>query len=362
MITFDEIIQEEGLFQDFVRELAPIFKEPKFQNYLDDTYSESREWKAVSALNGRIPMASLIDPYDGKPIIGSEKPLDMWGEMPTFGNKVVFTSKELNKIKSIERAIAANMADPTQVIKYVRNYFERLVVGPLTAMDKLFFEAWSNGTSTVVSADNLSKLSMAIDWGIHKRYVSTVWATAATATGIEDLKALAKYMKDEKGVIVDRFTMNGNTLDLLLAQNSTKASLSSYFSMGNGSIKWTGTPSLEAVNTVLVSNFRLPPIVVEEHMVSYYNEDGITIKKTEQAFKDGRVTASVGDQIGQYMWTPADEQYRPDANVMYQDINHVLISKRGERGAVTFESELSAIPIPTLMDQMSILVTDATSA
>ena len=362
MITFNEIIQEEGLFQDFVRELAPLFKEPKFPNYLDDTFSESREWKAVSALNGRIPMASLIDQYSGKPIIGSEKPLDLLGEMPTFGNKVVFTSKEFNKIEAIERAISAQIADPAQVIKYVKNYFERLVVGPLTAMDKLFYEAWSNGTSTVVSADNLSKLSMSIDWKIDKSYVSTVWGTAATATGLEDLKALAKHMKDKYGVIVDRFTMNGNTLDLLLAQNSVKAALSSYFSMANGSsIKWTGTPSLEAVNTVLVSNFRLPPIVIEDHMISYYNNDGITVKKTEQAFKDGRVTASVGDMIGQYMWTPADEQRRPDANVMYQDINHVLISKRGERGKVTFESELSAIPVPTLMDQMGILVTDALS-
>ena len=46
---------------------------------------------------------------------------------------------------------------------------------------------------------------------------------------------------------------------------------------------------------------------------------------------------------------------------MYQDINHVLISKRGERGKVTFESELSAIPVPTLMDQMCILTTNATA-
>lgn len=56
-----------------------------------------------------------------------------------------------------------------------------------------------------------------------------------------------------------------------------------------------------------------------------------------------------------------NEQRGPDANVMYEDINHVLISKRGERGKVTFESRLSTIHVPTLMDQMGILVTDALS-
>lgn len=361
MILFNDIIQDQNAFQDFVRTLAPIFTEPRFMNHTDDTFSDSREWKAVSALNGRIPMASLIDQYSGKPIIGSEKPLDMYGEMPTFGNKVVFTSKEFTQIEKIERAIAQNLASPDQLLRYLRGYFERLVVGPLISMDKLFYEAWSKGTSTIASADNLSGLSMSIDWGIPAKFCSVDWSTTATAKGIEDLVATAKYMKDTYGVIIDRFTMNSTTLAQLLAQASTIAAATSYFATGSGQVKVSGMPSLEAVNTILVNNFRIAPIVVEDYMISYYNADGITIKKTEAAFADGRVTASVGDQIGQYLWTPADEQRRPDNAVIYEVVNHVLVSKRGERGKVTFESELSAIPVPTLMDQMCILTTNATA-
>lgn len=40
----------------------------------------------------------------------NEKPLDMNGTMPTFGNKVVFTSEELfNEIARLERAIMAKV-------------------------------------------------------------------------------------------------------------------------------------------------------------------------------------------------------------------------------------------------------------
>lgn len=361
MISFNELIQDAEQFQSFVRELAPAFKTPRFPLYTEDTYSETREWKAVAALNGRIPMASLIDPYSGKPVIGSEKPLDMYGEMPTFGNKVSFTSKEFNRIAELERAIAKNVANPIQLIQYLNNYMERLAVGPLISQDKLFFEAFSKGTSTIAAVDNLSGLAMSIDWAINKRFVSTVWATAATADGLNDLKVFHKYMIDTYGVVLDKFTMNSDTFALLQAQASTKGAMTSYFANGGGTVKFIGLPTMDAINVVLAQGMMLPPIVIEDYMISTYNADGTTVKKTERAFAGGRVTGTVGDVVGQYLWTPADEQRRPDANVIYQDVNHVLISTRSDRGKVTFESELNAICVPTQMDQMAILITDATS-
>jgi len=361
MISFNELIQDPTQFQDFVRELAPAFKTPKFPMYTEDVYSETREWKAVAALNGRVPMASLIEPSSGKPIIGTEKPLDMYGDMPTFGNKVTFTAKEFTKIGQLERGIANNMVQPQQLIKFLFNYFERLSVGPLISQDKLFFEAFSNGTSTILAADNLSGLGMSIDWGIDKSNVGITWATAATANGLEDLKTLYWRMYNTYGVIVDNFTMNRKTWSLLQAQASTKAAMTSYFSDGSTTTKYMGTPSLEAVNKILVDGMMLPTITIEDTMVSKYNTDGTTAAAATAAFIDGRVTAHVGTTIAQYLWTPSDEQRRPDSNVIYQDVNHVLLSTRSDRGKVTIESELSSICVPTLMNQMSILITDATA-
>jgi len=361
MISFNELIQDPTQFQDFVRELAPAFKTPKFPMYTEDVYSETREWKAVAALNGRVPMASLIDPYSGKPIIGTEKPLDMYGDMPTFGNKVTFTAKEFTKIAQLERGIANNMVNPQQLIKYLFNYFERLSVGPLIAHDKLFFEAFSNGTSTILSADNLSGLGMAIDWGIKKTFVPTIWSNAASATGLEDLKTLYWYMYNTYGIIVDNFTMNMTTFNQLQNQASTKAAMTSYFTEGGTMTKYLGTPSQEAINKVLVSGMMLPKINIDMTMIETYKADGTTPNVPFPAFQDGRVTAHVGNMIAQYLWTPSDEQRRPDSNVIYQDVNHVLLSTRSDRGKVTIESELSSICVPTLMDQMSILVTNATA-
>ena len=361
MITFKELMNDPTMFKTFVRELAPAFKQPRFGMYSEEAYSETRDWKGVAALNGRIPMASMVDPYSGKPVIGSEKPLDMEGELPTFGNIVSFTSKEYARIGAIERAIADGVTNPEELIKYLNNYFERLAVGPLISIDKLFFETFSNGTSTILAADNLSGLSMSIDWGIPKKFVGAVWSDAANAKGLDDLETLYNYMKDTNGVILDKFTMNRNTFSLLQAQTSTKSAIGSYFAEGGTTTKYTGTPSLDAVNKVLISGKMLPPIQIEEYQISYYNTDGITIKKTESAFKDGRVSGTVGEIVGSFIWTPSDEQRMPDVEAVYQDVNHVMISKRTHKGKITFESELNGIVVPTMMEQMGILITDATA-
>jgi len=360
-IPFDTVIQSPEMWQDMVRELAPSFKAPRFPLYTQEQYSENRHWQAVMAVNGRVPMASMINPYDGKPSIGSAKPIDLDGEMPTFGNKVPFTSKEFNRIDEIERAIERKINGPQAMLDYIRSYMERLYVGPLIAIDKIFFEAWSDGVSTILAEDNLAKLSMSLDWGLPKYDTSVVWSDTANAHGLDDLYNLYWALRNTKGSIVDSFTMNRKTLNQLLRQASTQK-MTTYFNASNKMVKWESMPSLETVNLILESNFGLPKIQVEDYMIDIYDTDGISVKKTINAFKDGRVSAHLGNNIGTYLWAPADEQRRPDNDgTIYQTINNVLVSTRQSRGKVTYESELSAIAIPTLNDQMGILVTDATS-
>lgn len=138
--------------------------------------------------------------------------------------------------------------------------------------------------------------------------------------------------------------------------------MTTYFNTSNKTVKWEAMPSLDTVNLVLESNFGLPKIQVEDYMIDIYDTDGISVKKSINAFKDGRVSGHTSNNIGTYLWSPADEQRRPDKDgTIYQTINNVLVSTRQSRGKVTYESELSAIAIPTMNNQMGILVTDATS-
>ena len=357
------MIQSPQQWEDFVRELAPSFKKPRFPQYTESQYSKDSTWQAVTALNGRVPMASLVNPEEeGKPIIGSEKPLDLHGNMPTFGNKVVFDSKEFNRIQDIEDAIRAHVTSPEELLKYLKSYLERLYVGPLISIDKIFFEAFSNGTSTILKEDSLSGLSFSINWKLNKYNTATVWSDATHATGIDDLFNLYWAIRNSKGVSIDRYTMNKKTLNLLLRQDSTKQYMSSYFTDGSNKIKWTGVPSLDSVNSVLGNNFGLPPIQVEDYSIDIYDKDGITVKKTISAFQDGRVTGHLGNIIGKAIWTPAAEQRRPDKDgTVYQSMNNVLVSTRQKHGKVTYESELSEIAVPTLNDQMGILTTDTTT-
>jgi len=360
-LTFNEIIKDPLKFQSFVRQLADGFRAPKFSESTVDTYNETTSWKAVTAFNGRIPMATSISKYSGKPLIGTEKPIDMFGEMPTFGNKVTFTSKEFNEIEKYEKAIRQGVTDPTPLINYLNGYFERLAVGPLMTIDKLYFEALSNGTSSIAAGDIILGLPFSIDWKLKTGYVDTIWSDAANADGLKDLQDMADDSRINDGIIIEKFLMNTTTFKKLQSQVSVKTQISSYYNGVGGSTYFTGKPNLNAINEILTQSLLIAPIVLVDNMVSKYATDGASIASNTVAFQDNRVAGVVGDIHGSYLWTPADEQRRPDSNVIYQDVNHVLIRTEQKHGKVTFESELSAIVVPNMNDEIVILKTDSTS-
>jgi len=358
-LTFEELIKDPTQFQALVFNMSDMFKKPKFPDSTVEEYNETRDFKVVTAVNGRVPMASSISPSSGKPIIGTEQPLPAYGQMPTFGNEISFTAKEYNRIDSIQRAIVNGVAQPQELINFLFNYFERLAVGPLMTVDKLFYEAISNGTSTILGTDSLEGVPVSIDWKLDKADADVDWSDAENADGLKDLKDMYKTYRDEKGIIFSKFLMNSNTFENLQAQVSVKSNISSYFNGDTSTTYFSGLPSLEAINKVLVGSYRIAPIEIDDYMIDKYAADGASVASSEIAFANDRVACVVGDTLGKYVWTPADEQRRPDANVVYQDVNHVMIRTEQKRGKLTMESELSGIVIPSLNDQIVILKTKA---
>lgn len=362
-LTFNEYIENSKLYQSFVTKLSPLLTEPRFNQYLSPMYNKTKNWQGVEAVIGRIPMASLVDEHSGRPIIGTAKPASIMGQLPTFGNTVTFSSDDLDKIEELEDAIRRNVAQPEMLVEFlVTRYMDLLAGAPLTAIDKLMFEAWSNGTCTIAASDNLAKLPLQVDWEIKKYHVATVWSDAANATPLADLKKFYKKIDADLGITVDTLTMNEDELDKVLAAASTKAAITSYLQQGAGSIKITGMPSADNVDLLLTGQYRLPRISTINHKIDIFDANGIDIKSRINAFQNGRVAASVGTELGYFMYTPAAEQKRPDKYKSYANApNEVLLASMTRNGAVSMESTLNAMPVLTIRKKMAILVTDDTT-
>lgn len=372
MIKFFDKVQDSGLYQAFITKLSPLLTEPQFTKYLTPVYNETKDWKGIEAYIGRIPMASLIDEHSGSPIVGTLQPAEIRGRLPMFGNTVPFSSDELDEIDKLEKFIEQNIAKGNESFAgqltdqlttlLVNRYIDMLAGMPLTAIDKLFFEMWSNGTETILAADNLAKLSYQIDWQVQKYHVGTVWSDAANANGLSDLDKFCYKAWKDLGFRPDTLALNGDEVRKLLAMTSTKTAISSYITNGGVQTKVAGIASVDNVNMVLNGQYRLPVMTEINHVIETLDSDGITVKSRNNAFVDGRVAATIGTNIGAYMYTLAAEQKRPDGDYTYATApNNVLLSSISKKGNLSMDSKLNALPVLTVRKQMAILVTDDTT-
>lgn len=372
VIRFLDKVQDSGLYQAFITKLSPLLTEPQFTKYLTPVYNETKDWKGIEAYIGRIPMASLIDEHSGSPIVGTLKPAEIRGRLPMFGNTVPFSSDELDEISKLEAFIEQNVARGNQALAdqltdqltdlLVNRYIDMLAGMPLTTIDKLFFEMWSNGTETILAADNLAGLSYQIDWEVKKYHVGTVWSDAANATGLADLDKFCYRIWKDLNFKPDTLALNSDEIRKLLAQASTKSAITSYISSGGMQTKVAGIASLDNVNMVLMGQYRLPSITEIDFPIDILDENGIDVKQTMNGFIDGRVSATLGTQLGAYMYTLDAEQKRPDKEYTYATAaNNVLLASISKKGNLTMESKLNALPVLTVRKRMAILVTDDTT-
>ena len=74
MIPFIDLVRDSGKFQAMISMLEPLMTQPQFPKYFTPAFNETRDWKGIEKVVGRIPIASLIDPHSGKPLINTDKP------------------------------------------------------------------------------------------------------------------------------------------------------------------------------------------------------------------------------------------------------------------------------------------------
>lgn len=371
MENFKEKVQDSGKFQAMVTELAPLFEQPVYSRYFTPRFNETRDWKGLEKVIGSRPMASLIDRHSGKPIIGTEAPAEVRGVLPHFGNMLPISSDELVEIQKLEDYIMRNVEGGNEMLasqltdqltETLTGKFGPLATSPLFTMDKLGLEEWSNGTATILAAKNLAGIPYQIDFQVKKYHVPYVWSDTTNGNALKDLDAFAQKVWKDLKIRIDTLSMNPDEIRKMLAQASTKAAITSYITNGANQVKVSGIPSEENVNMVLNGQYKLPSILSVGHTIDILNSDGIGISESFYGFADGRVAATIGTDLGYYMYTLSPEQRMPDNDYNYAvSEGNVLLSSRSKKGNLTLESDLSALPVLSIRKKMAILVTDDTT-
>ena len=104
----------------------------------------------------------------------------------------------------------------------------------------------------------------------------------------------------------------------------------------------------------------LPVIELIDYPVQVEEKDGSF--STVLPFADDRVTFVVDNNLGELIYSYANEQRRPVNGKSYATAMNVLISKFADNDGNEFtEGEFNAFPVLNAVSRMSILITDATS-
>ena len=377
MIPFIDLVRDSGKFQAMISMLEPLMTQPQFPKYFTPAFNETRDWKGIEKVIGRIPIASLIDPHSGKPLINTDKPAFMYGQLPHWGDSIAISSDEIVELQRLENYIASNVVSITgqkadqSVIEQLTDQRTQLLLKrfnpiarmPLAAMDKIAFEEWSNGTATIDKTKNAAKVPFSIDFEVHKYHVPKVWSDKENATGLADLDAFVQKVWKTQHFRVKKLALNPDEFRKLLLQKSSADIITSYISNGNRRTKVTGVPAAEDLDVVLQGQYKLPPLSIIDPVVDIRGANGNIDVPSESynAFLDGRVGATIGNNLGKYMYTLSPEQRMPDDDYKYAVAAYnVLLAALSKKGNLSIDTDLCALPVLTGRNSMAILVTDDT--
>lgn len=377
MIPFLDLVKESGKFQAMITMLEPLMTLPQYQKYFTPVFNKTKDWKGIEKSVGRIPIASLVDRHSGKPIINTSAPVQTFGSLPSWGDLISITSDELVEIRQLEEYILNNVTDlnggniseviveqlTDQRTQLLLKKFMPLARMPLATMDKLAFEEWSNGTATIDRTKDASKLPFAIDFQVKKYHVPYVWSDKTNATALQDLDQFVYKVWKDLHIRIDTLALNPDEIRKILQQKSTMDSITTYISTGSKQIKTTNAPSLDDVNIKLEGK-KIPALTEIDAVVDIRGLDGNIDVPSESynAFLDGRVAATIGTNIGDYMYTLSPEQIMPDDDYSYAvSEGNVLISALSKKGELSVESDATSLPVLTVRKSMAILVTDDTT-
>ena len=336
------------------------FEQPIWNKYLTERFSLSLDWRGILAVMENSPAASVIDFSSGKPISTRPAISKINGELAAFGNKYQLSKRQVRDLLELQDNVGKMGINVATILDHLIPDVKRATLGPHKAIDRLLLEAMSTGVMTLTAANNPKGVvwNSSLDWGISQSFASVIWSTANAATmkPLKDIKAKVKAGV-AKGVRYGSIKMSSATFDLMVGSAEFQAAFKT--SSGNFTEISNAFIAPETV-TQLFRGIGLPAIELIDYPVQVEKKDGTYA--TVLPFADNRVTFVVDDNLGELLYSYANEQRRPVVGKSYATALNVLVSKFQDNDGNEFtEGEFNAFPVINAASTMTILKTDATS-
>ena len=359
--TLASLLSESKAFQFVMDNAVAQFEAPIWSKYLTERFSLSLDWRGILAVMENSPAASVIDFSSGKPIATRPTVSKINGELASLGNKYQMSKRQIRDLLELQDNVGKMGINVATLIDFLIPDVKRATVGPHKTIDRLLLEAMSTGVMTLTSANNPKGViwNTALDWGIEQTFTDTaIWslANAATMKPIRNIKAKVKagIAKGRKYTIA---SMSSTTFDIMVGSteftDSFKTQLGQFTQVSNILL------APETVS-VLFRGVGLPAIEIIDDPIQVEKADGTYA--TILPFADGRVNFRVDNNVGELLYTYANEQRRPVAGKSYATAMNVLVSKYSDNDGNEFtEGEFNAFPVINAASTMSIMKTDSLS-
>lgn len=357
--TLVGLLEDSKEFQLLIDPIAETFEAPVWQNYMTDKFTLSLDWRAILGVMETSPAASVIDFSSGKPLAVRPTVSKINGEIPTYGNKYQMSKREVRELLELQDNVGRLGISPMELVNFLVPDLQRATIGPHKSIDRLLLEAISTGSMTLTNTNNPKGViwNAALDWGIEQNTVATVWATAATATPLVDIKAVVDAWID-KGVEFKLMKMSRATFNLMVATTEFKSAYGLEVKKVSKTVTVNSNQFL-GVNDVnlFLESVDLPMIEIINQPITVEAKDGSY--STIRPFADNRVSFSVDNNYGEVYRTYANEQRIPNKVKTYATSNNVLLSKYSDLDGNEFtEGELNAFPVLNKANSIAILKTN----
>lgn len=351
-----QLAEDSKQFQLLIDPIAETFDVPVWDRYMSYKFTADLDWRSILGVVEAVPTASVIDFSSGKPLATRPTASKLNGELATLGNKYQMSKREQREFMNLQDNVGNLGIDPTTLIDFLVPDLKRAILGPHKTLGMLLLEALSTGVMTLTNVNNPKGViwNQAIDWGIEKETVATVWTNVA-ATPLTDIRTVMEKWED-KGVQFNIMKMSRKTYNNMVATTEFKGA----FKQQIGSITEISNNFLgvNTVNTFLTA-IDMPVIEIVNDPFTVEAKDGSV--STIRPFADDRVSFSVDNDYGQLYYTYANESRMPNKTKTYATSNNVLISKYMDNDGNEFtEGELTAFPVISKVKQIAIMETDTT--
>lgn len=306
-----------------------------FAQLLIPKFTADSRWQAVSALYNGIA-ADVI-------ALGSETPLKSRDSINTYTGELpkIGTKRSLNEVemKNIDAMIAQN-----RPIDEIVNRIFADVPFVINAVDErledIFLSMLSTGKGVATNNVDIS-----VEFDMHflsgnKRGCSLAFSNSS-ATPITDIDTKIIDKADADGNVI-RFCYADDTALRAMYGNSEVRGL---FGFQNNFPGTTPSLSFEQLRSLFDSKWG-----IELRRVSRNTRTEVNGKQsTHKAWKDGNMTFTCDERVGDLVYTSTAEETRPVAGVAYQKANnYTLVSQYSEQEPLMEYTKSQAMAVPVI--------------